>query len=124
MKHELIHYKHKDIWNKLLLVVANAVHWFNPLVYVMRWRLNTDIEMACDSEVVEGSDAEFRKQYSETILSAIHKGRVKETVFSTYFYGGMKTMKERLGNIFDGETRRGALLHYASSLRRLLSLVR
>jgi len=54
MEHELIHYKHKDIWSKLLMVSANAVHWFNPLVYVMRWRLNTDIEMACDSEVVEG----------------------------------------------------------------------
>jgi len=54
MKHELIHYKHKDIWNKLVMVVANAVHWFNPLVYVMRYRSNADIEMACDSELVEG----------------------------------------------------------------------
>jgi len=109
MEHELIHYKHKDIWSKLLMVSANAVHWFNPLVYVMRWRLNTDIEMACDSEVVEGSDTEFRKQYGETILSAIHRGNESGTVFSTYFYGGMKAMKERLGNIFDtrGNKRRG-----------------
>jgi len=87
MKHELIHYKHKDIWNKLVMVVANAVHWFNPLVYVMRYRSNADIEMACDSELVEGTGTEFRKQYSETILSAIHKGRERETVFPLIFTG-------------------------------------
>lgn len=110
MKHELIHYKHKDIWNKLVMVVANAVHWFNPLVYVMRYRSNADIEMACDSELVEGTGTEFRKQYSETILSAIQKGRERETVFSTYFYGGVKTMKERLGNIFDGGGKRGGIV--------------
>ena len=110
MKHELIHYKHKDVWNKLLVVAANAVHWFNPLVYVMRYRSNTDIEMACDSEVVEGSNTEFRKQYSETILSAIHRGNERGTVFSTYFYGGMKTMKERLGNIFDGGNKKKGIV--------------
>jgi len=110
MKHELIHYKHKDIWNKLVMVVANAVHWFNPLVYVMRYRSNADIEMACDSELVEGTDTEFRKQYSETILSAIYKGNERQTVFSTHFYGGVKTMKERLGNIFDGRGKRGGIV--------------
>lgn len=110
MKHELIHYKHKDIWNKLVMVVANAVHWFNPLVYVMRYRSNADIEMACDSELVEGTDTEFRKQYSETILSAIYKSNERQTVFSTHFYGGVKTMKERLGNIFDGGGKRGGIV--------------
>jgi len=76
----------------------------------MRWRLNTDIEMACDSEVVERTDAEVRKQYRETILSAIHKGRVKKAVFSTYFDGEMKTMKERLGNIFDGGNKKRGIV--------------
>jgi len=110
MKHELIHYKHKDIWNKLVMVVANAVHWFNPLVYVMRYRSNADIEMACDSELVEGTGTEFRKQYSETILSAIHKGKESGTVLSTYFYGGMKAMRERLGNIFDMRGKRKGII--------------
>jgi beta-lactamase regulating signal transducer with metallopeptidase domain len=110
MEHELIHYKHKDIWSKLLVISANAVHWFNPLVYIMRGRLNADIEMACDSEVVEGKDKEFRKQYGETILSAIHKGKESGTVLSTYFYGGMKAMRERLGNIFDMRGKRKGII--------------
>lgn len=106
LKHELIHYARKDIWYKLLVVCANAVHWFNPLVYLMTATSNKEIEMACDSELVRGSDSAFRKQYSETILSAIHKGNQRQTMFSTYFYGGKNTMKERFTNIFDRNKKR------------------
>lgn len=101
IKHELIHYKRKDIWYKLLLVCANAVHWFNPLVYFMVAISNKDIEMVCDSEVIKNKDAAFRKQYSEIILAVIHKASISQTAFSTYFYGGTKVMKERFTNIFD-----------------------
>jgi beta-lactamase regulating signal transducer with metallopeptidase domain len=87
MKHELIHYLHHDVWNKLVLLLANAVHWFNPLIYVVRWRFYADVELACDSELVYGSDITFRKQYGETILAAIHKGNNGGTEFSTYFMG-------------------------------------
>lgn len=106
LKHELIHYARKDIWYKLLLVCANAVHWFNPLVYLMTAASNRELEMACDSELVKDSDNAFRKQYSETILSAIHKGNQRQAMFSTYFYGGKNTMKERFTNIFDRNQKR------------------
>ena len=36
LKHELIHLKRGDIYFKLLFVVANAVHWFNPLIWIMQ----------------------------------------------------------------------------------------
>jgi Antirepressor regulating drug resistance, predicted signal transduction N-terminal membrane component len=110
LKHELIHYKRKDVWYKLLLVCANAVHWFNPLVYLMKAESNRDIEMVCDSELIRDSDAAFRKQYSEAILSAIHKGNLRQTTFSTYFYGGKRAMKERFANIFDGNKKRRGIL--------------
>ncbi|WP_164914419.1 M56 family metallopeptidase [Aminipila luticellarii] len=110
LKHELIHYKRKDIWYKLLLVCANAMHWFNPLVYLMRGVSNRDIEMVCDSELIKGSDSTFRKQYSEAILSAIHRENHCKTAFSTDFYGGKRTMKERLTNIFDRNKKRKGVL--------------
>ncbi len=106
LKHELIHYKRRDIWYKLFMVCANAVHWFNPLVYLMTAASNKDIEMACDSELIKDSDSTFRRQYSETILLAIHKGNHHQTAFSTYFYGGKKAMKERFINIFDMNKKR------------------
>lgn len=114
LKHELIHYARRDIWYKLLMVCANAVHWFNPLVYLMKARSNKDIEMACDSELIKDSDSAFRRQYSETILSAIHKGNQRQTVFSTYFYGGKNTMKERFANIFDMDKKRKGVFAFCA----------
>lgn len=32
-KHELTHFKRRDLWVKSLMFVANAIHWFNPAVY-------------------------------------------------------------------------------------------
>ncbi len=110
LRHELIHYKRKDIWYKLLLVCANAVHWFNPFIYLMTAMSNKDIEIVCDSELIRDSGTTFRKQYSETILLAIHKGNLRQTSFSTYFYGGKRTIKERFTNIFDmGRKRKGII---------------
>jgi beta-lactamase regulating signal transducer with metallopeptidase domain len=110
LKHELVHYKRGDIWYKLLMICANAVHWFNPLVYLMVTASNQDLEMSCDSAVIQDADTASRKQYSETILAAVRKGKMHQTVFSTYFDGGKKTIKERLVNIFDVSRRRKGLL--------------
>ncbi|MDE7242854.1 MAG: M56 family metallopeptidase, partial [Oscillospiraceae bacterium] len=34
LRHELTHYRRHDLWYKLVLLAANAVHWFNPLMYL------------------------------------------------------------------------------------------
>ena len=44
LRHELMHYKHHDLWYKLILLAANAVHWFNPLVYLMLRQAGRDVE--------------------------------------------------------------------------------
>ena len=86
IKHELTHYKRGDIWYKLLLVIVNSVHWFNPLVYLMVRQANRDLEYSCDDAVVMGSDINFRKGYSMTILKAMQKGEA--ATLSTYLNGG------------------------------------
>ena len=44
--HELSHRRRRDLWLKFLLLVAKAVHWFNPLVWWMARRASADIEVA------------------------------------------------------------------------------
>ncbi|HIU56557.1 MAG TPA: hypothetical protein IAA61_01935 [Candidatus Ornithomonoglobus merdipullorum] len=75
VKHELTHWQRRDMWYKLVLLIANSVHWFNPIVYVMVRRANADLEYTCDDAVVRGSDAEYRKLYSMVILKTM--GSVK-----------------------------------------------
>lgn len=99
LKHEMIHLKRGDICVKLLLVMANAVHWFNPVIWMMRKEAATDMELSCDERVIQGLDDAVRKAYTETLLSVLHKGFVRKTVLSTQFYGGTKIMKRRFQNI-------------------------
>ena len=109
LRHELIHWKRRDVWYRLLLELACAVHWFNPLVRRMVRKAGEDAELVCDSLVVEGRDGEYRRLYGETILAAVRPGKGRHTAFSTGFSGGARTMRQRLRNIFDtGTKRRGA----------------
>jgi len=101
LKHELIHYKRKDLYFKLLVMIATAVHWFNPVVYLMSRAINVQCELSCDEETVRGTDANTRQQYSETIIGVIrYKSKIK-TALSTNFYGGKKGMKSRISSIMD-----------------------
>ena len=36
LKHEMVNLKRGDVYVKLLFVTANAVHWFNPLIWLMQ----------------------------------------------------------------------------------------
>lgn len=76
LKHELTHYKRCDLWYKLLLICANGMHWFNPVIYFMVRQANRDLEYSCDDAVVENEDMEYRKAYSKTILKSMEKGNV------------------------------------------------
>lgn len=75
VRHEMTHWRRRDMWYKLVLLIANSVHWFNPIVYIMVRCANTDLEYTCDDAVVRGRDAEYRKLYSMVILKTM--GSVK-----------------------------------------------
>ena len=99
LKHELVHLKRGDVYLKLLFVTANAVHWFNPFIWIMQKEAVIDMELSCDEKVTQGASYELRKAYTETLLSMLHKRCVRKTVLSTQFYGGTKIMKKRFKNI-------------------------
>ena len=56
-RHELIHWRRKDLWYKGVLLLARSIHWFNPLVWLLAKRANRDLEVSCDGEAVQGEDA-------------------------------------------------------------------
>ncbi len=66
--HELTHYKRKDLLIKWLAVFVNAVHWFNPLAYLMVKNIGEACEMACDMAVTHNMAEEEQKIYMKTII--------------------------------------------------------
>lgn len=73
IKHEMTHYKRRDMWYKLILVLANALHWFNPVIYLFVRYAQCDLEYSCDDIVVKNCDLAYRKNYSKMIVN--HMGR-------------------------------------------------
>ena len=100
-RHELTHYKHGDLWLKLLLLAARCLHWFNPLVHLIARFAQEDIESACDDAVVRGHDGAYRRAYGKTILrSAIAQAQKRKALVSC-FGDDKKTLMRRFEGLFD-----------------------
>ena len=108
-RHELTHYRRKDLWMNMLVVLVSAIHWFNPFVYLMAKKIREDCEVACDEAAVAGRDTAKRKHYGETIIGFIGTKNPGTPVLSTYFYGGKNNMKKRLFSIMDTSRKRKGL---------------
>lgn len=91
--HEKIHIDRHDNLNKFLIIVAVCLHWFNPLVWLMYYYYNRDMELACDEKVIRQVGADKRSDYAEALISmaeqehsvplysAFGKSAIKERVF-------------------------------------------
>lgn len=106
LRHEITHVRRRDLWYKLLLLLARAVHWFNPLVHLMARRACRDLEIACDEAVVAGQDAAFRARYGRAVLDAVEAGQSARAPLTTYFHGGRRALRERLSAIVSAVPRR------------------
>ena len=101
--HEYTHAQRRDLWFKLLLVLANAIHWFNPLVWGMRRAAERDVEMACDAQVLQGRSLEERRAYGRALLRA---ASVSAPALTTSFSGEKRALKRRLRAVMDGGPKR------------------
>ncbi|GGD67176.1 M56 family metallopeptidase [Paenibacillus nasutitermitis] len=100
MSHELVHLKRGDLLIKVLLLLANAAHWFNPSVYSMIRQMNALCELSCDEAVVKGMDDESRRLYGETLLSMLEYGVMQRSVVCTSnFINPKRVMKKRLSGL-------------------------
>lgn len=109
LKHELVHYKRHDIIYKLLLLIVQAVHWFNPLVWFMAREAVREIEIYCDDTVVRKQNAAYRKKYCEAILSVMQSNATRHVALSTNFAGGKHSMKQRFGSILNMKEKRNGV---------------
>ncbi len=108
--HELTHLRRGDLWYKLFLLFANAVHWFNPVVYLMVKNAASDIELCCDDEVAGKLCFDERQAYGEAILSAAAAHGKLCASLTTAFKGGKNQLKRRILNLFDTGKKRGGIV--------------
>ena len=116
LKHELVHFKRGDLFFKALVLLATAIHWFNPVVYMIAKAINAQCELSCDAEIVQSSDDDTRQRYSETIIAVVRYQSKFKTALSTTFYGGKKGMKNRITSIMTTSKKKATLGSMALAL--------
>lgn len=106
LRHELCHLKRRDMLLKLVLLAANAMQWFNPVVYLMLRQADEDIELACDSAATDGLELPERAAYSRTLLAAVQSS-VRALPATTCFGGTVERLKRRITNVLGAQKKRG-----------------
>jgi hypothetical protein len=98
--HETLHIKRGDFWSKLLSLFIVAIHWFNPLAYLVNRNISTESELACDAAVLKYINIGERFQYGETVFHAARRSLGKASVVSAFSDGG-ENLKKRLSAIVE-----------------------
>lgn len=98
LRHELYHVKRRDVAYKVFLLCACALHWYNPLVWLMYRLADRDVEACCDAAVVEGRDSGYKRSYGELLLTTAAEPQALP--FTTSFGGEAEQMKSRLTQLF------------------------
>jgi len=98
IRHELMHYKKKDLWIKRAMLLATILHWYNPFIYVLQREVNKWCELSCDEDVVMKMSHAERKKYGETILNMMQRAAQDSNMpfLSTSFTSGQINLKRRL----------------------------
>lgn len=105
LQHELTHLRRRDVAVKWLSVVACAIHWFNPLVWLARREIDRACELSCDEAVIRDLDQEGKQSYGDTLISVAAETKAPWAVLSTTMCEGKEALKERLDAIMKYQKR-------------------
>ena len=98
--HEKMHIKRKDGLFKMLVYVVCLIHWFNPFIWIAYFLFGSDMEKACDEEVIRTMSREKRKEYAYALLHiAAENGARKKRVFIAPICFDEGNVKSRIRNI-------------------------
>ena len=99
LSHELTHARRYDLLVKWFAALAASIHWFNPLLILVRREIGRACELACDEAVVKALDAPARKHYGETLLLLAAEAPMGALPLAVTLCEEKKTLQERLVSI-------------------------
>lgn len=70
IQHEIKHYANYDLWLKFLVDLLVVLHWWNPVVYVMRKELSLAFELSNDYMVTRNMPELEKLEYAQTLVQA------------------------------------------------------
>ena len=73
-EHEKMHIKRLDYLVKPIFFLVCCIHWFNPLVWLAFYLMESDMESSCDEAVLHRLGYHRRKDYAYTLLALCEDG--------------------------------------------------
>ncbi|MCC0662072.1 MULTISPECIES: M56 family metallopeptidase [unclassified Clostridioides] len=108
LKHELTHFKNKDILIKFLVVFIKGLYWFNPFVFIMSKKISIDCELCCDESVLNNCSLKEKKSYGMTLLKSIELSNITcSGLLTTEF--NKPDLEVRLENIINQKGKSGII---------------
>lgn len=90
LAHEYVHIKRWDVLWKVILTVIVALHWFNPLVWVMYYIVNRDIELSCDEKVIRQFGDETKSEYALSLINMAEKSQKMTSLCNNFSKNGIE----------------------------------
>ena len=122
LRHELTHYRRGDHIACLLISLLNAVYWFNPFVWLAFRQMRADMEIACDSKVVQALDVPQKSRYASLIVGLFAQTERRQLVLGMAQGSAKKIAEQRVRGIFK-EAKSHASVKLIASASALLLLV-
>ncbi|WP_052343768.1 M56 family metallopeptidase [Bacillus massiliigorillae] len=90
LAHEYVHIKRWDVLWKVLLTAVLALHWFNPLVWVMYFIVNRDMELSCDERVIRRFGEEAKSEYALSLINMAAKTQQISPLCNSFSKNGIE----------------------------------
>nr|WP_330404866.1 M56 family metallopeptidase [Clostridioides difficile] len=122
LKHELMHFKNKDILIKFLVLSVKIMYWFNPLVYIMSNKVNLDCELCCDESVLADCSLKDKKEYALALIKSIKFSKnYNSKILTTEF--DKTNLEKRLESIVKKKGKSGILIAILVFMTSITSFV-
>ena len=100
LAHEYAHFQNGDVYIRLFVELLTIVFWWNPFVYLMKFDLDSILEIKCDASVIKGKSEKEIIEYSKTLVRFSEEPRGKNTIMLTSEFSSDENLIQRFKLIF------------------------
>lgn len=101
LSHELIHLNRFDIELKWLAMLATSIHWFNPIMMLIRKEFNNICELSCDEAVIRNLNNDEKQEYGDTLIFTAAQYKYPSSKLQATMCAEKKTLRKRLLSIMN-----------------------
>ena len=97
LTHEYLHIRRFHILIKWIIFLTCVIHWFNPLVWLMGYIVQSDIEADCDEVVIRSKGENVRMDYLHMLVEN-YSNMQRVFLFTAHFCSHLEKRTRRLLN--------------------------